>query len=286
MRFIMRIMALNAVTLMALSGCAPAAPTASQDVNTLVQQGMQTAQAIIDRTGWRQCPDPSCDPRGRSEHVLICRHFTSVSHSSTRRALQKARKQMCCLPWPFKIRAILRTLSMHGSFSQAMPERAATTSPMGYGCFGQLIWTPWMRRWFRTYAPTLAEHRTSGGAFHAFPVPGASWTRRRENWHSRTARVPIPGPGTIRRNHAFIHAHVLLVRGLTTDDKYLVTVILRTDAPFVKDLVSQQPITSQDQASAHFSDVNQRLNAAQPGDFSPSLDTLDTLVQSLSVFVQ
>jgi hypothetical protein len=77
-----------------------------------------------------------------------------------------------------------------------------------------------------------------------------------------------------------------IYQGLTADEMYLVTVLLGTDAPFVADLATGEPIMSQEIGGAYLIDLNQRINAAQAADFSPSLGTLDGLVQSLNIIEQ
>jgi hypothetical protein len=77
-----------------------------------------------------------------------------------------------------------------------------------------------------------------------------------------------------------------IYQGLTADEMYLVTVLLGTDAPFVADLATGEPIMSQEIGDAYLIDLNQRINAAQAADFSPSLGTLDGLVQSLNIIEQ
>ena len=74
-----------------------------------------------------------------------------------------------------------------------------------------------------------------------------------------------------------------LYQGLSADGKYLVTVLLDVEAPFVADLATGQPITSQEMGDAYLQMLNARVNSAQAGEFVPSLDVLDGLVQSIHI---
>ncbi|HEY5913573.1 MAG TPA: hypothetical protein VJA21_23545 [Verrucomicrobiae bacterium] len=74
-----------------------------------------------------------------------------------------------------------------------------------------------------------------------------------------------------------------IYQGITANQKYLVTVVLETDAPFIADLATGAPFTSGPEADAYVKTLNARINSAQPGEFSPSLDTFDQLIQSLGV---
>ena len=74
-----------------------------------------------------------------------------------------------------------------------------------------------------------------------------------------------------------------LYQGLTADEKYLLTVILGTDAPFAADLATGQPITSQETWAEYERQLSERMDAALPADFTPSLDVLDSLVQSIHI---
>jgi hypothetical protein len=73
--------------------------------------------------------------------------------------------------------------------------------------------------------------------------------------------------------------------GLTSDGKYLVSVVTNVNAPFIADLATGVMFTTQEEATANTTAINDRLNAASPEDFSPSLAILDALVQSIIVVV-
>lgn len=73
--------------------------------------------------------------------------------------------------------------------------------------------------------------------------------------------------------------------GLTSDGKYLVSVVTNVNAPFIADLATGALFTTQEEATANTTAINDRLNAASPEDFSPSLAILDALVQSIIVLV-
>lgn len=83
------------------------------------------------------------------------------------------------------------------------------------------------------------------------------------------------------RSTSLIYMYV----GLTSDGKYLVSVVTNADAPFIADLTTGALFTTQEEATASKTAFNDRLNAANPDDFSPSLAILDALVQSIIVLV-
>lgn len=78
---------------------------------------------------------------------------------------------------------------------------------------------------------------------------------------------------------------IYLYVGLTSDGNYLVSVTSGTDAPFIADLATGVLFTTQEEATASKTALNDRINAAASGDFTPNLDILDALVQSIIVLV-
>lgn len=78
---------------------------------------------------------------------------------------------------------------------------------------------------------------------------------------------------------------IYLFVGLAADGKYLVSVVSNVNAPFIADLATGALFTTQEEATANTTAINDRLNAASPEDFSPSLAILDALVQSIIVLV-
>lgn len=74
-----------------------------------------------------------------------------------------------------------------------------------------------------------------------------------------------------------------LYQGLTLDGQYMVTLIANIDAPFLEDLATGQPFTTNDEIIAYKNLVNNRLNTADPNQFNPPLSMLDRLVSSITI---
>ncbi|MFN8413594.1 MAG: hypothetical protein U0Z26_14510 [Anaerolineales bacterium] len=74
-----------------------------------------------------------------------------------------------------------------------------------------------------------------------------------------------------------------LYQGLTTDGKYIVTMIAQVDAPFLADLATGQPFASNEEALTYKNLVNDRLNTASPDQFSPSLTLVDKVIASIII---
>ena len=271
---------------MALSACTPAAPTASQDVNTLVRQGMQTAQASLTEQAGGDTPTPAVSqPAGTNTfsfadfHIGVAFIYPPAFAEGTQAEVIPALaiQDPGDPAYPEHARIIFTGYAGESRDNLADGVRVYRTADLD-AMDGSLV------QGIRAYLGGTSDKRQD------FPrIPGAA-----RIVDAQAKELPFQnGKGYRFLAQAQFGATMLsstrmfyLYEGLTADEKYLLTVVLRTDAPFVKDLVSQQPITSQDQASAHLAAVNDRLNAAKPADFSPSLDMLDALVKSLSVLEQ
>jgi len=78
---------------------------------------------------------------------------------------------------------------------------------------------------------------------------------------------------------------IYLYVGLTSDGKYLVSVVTNVNAPFIADLATGALFTTQEEATANTTAINDRLNPARPEDFSPRLAILAALLPSIIVLV-
>lgn len=94
-------------------------------------------------------------------------------------------------------------------------------------------------------------------------------------------QAPLP----VTNNELIYYFH-----GLSSDGSKYVQVILPVQAPFLaSDNNPASPLPADgipftmDQLDAYFGAVASKLNATAPSQFAPSLDTLDALVQSISV---
>lgn len=74
-----------------------------------------------------------------------------------------------------------------------------------------------------------------------------------------------------------------LYQGLSQDGQYMVSFVTSVDAPFISDLATGQAFNSEDEATTYKSQLNDRLNTADPNQFNPPLTTLDALVSSIVI---
>lgn len=73
-----------------------------------------------------------------------------------------------------------------------------------------------------------------------------------------------------------------LYQGITTDEKYFVSVIFTVDAPFLSSYVNQN-LTTNDEFATYYQTVNDLVNSTGSDQFEPSLSVLDTLVSSIII---
>jgi hypothetical protein len=73
-----------------------------------------------------------------------------------------------------------------------------------------------------------------------------------------------------------------MYQGFSNDGKYLVSVLIPINLPFLADLLNQE-LTTSEEAEIYFTKVDERVNAASPTDFEPPLNTLDEMIASLFV---
>jgi hypothetical protein len=73
-----------------------------------------------------------------------------------------------------------------------------------------------------------------------------------------------------------------LYQGITNDEKYFVSFIIKVDAPFLGKYIGK-PLTSNEEFASFYGTINQLIETSNGDQFSPSLNALDELIQSLVV---
>lgn len=73
-----------------------------------------------------------------------------------------------------------------------------------------------------------------------------------------------------------------MYQGVTEDEKYFLSFIVSVDAPFLAQYVDQ-PLTTVEEFETFYSNINNLIDAADGGQFAPSLKSLDELVSSIFI---
>lgn len=75
----------------------------------------------------------------------------------------------------------------------------------------------------------------------------------------------------------------MLYQGVTADEKYFVSFIIPIQAPFLSEFIGVPLAATSEEFSIYYQQVNERINAASPDEFTPSLSAVDELISSIVV---
>lgn len=272
-----------AVGVFTAAACAPAA-SPSQDIDSLVQQGLQTAQAQMT-TEAEGAPASQSQPAGTNT-FSFGDFGISISFTFPEGFPQGA------------LAEVLPRLAIQDPVDPEYPEHARIILT-GYAGEGRSNIAPGIRVFrvdeVNTMDPVVVARLQAvlaGTSDDRFDFPRLPFAGRTVDAQLRNLdfgsgagyRFLVQGSfdaSTLRGTRLYY-----LYQGLTTDGKYLVTVLMQPDAPFIEDLATGEPITSNEAGDAYLITLNERINAAQPADFAPSLEILDGLVRSLRILEQ
>ncbi len=293
-------MVLLTVALVA-AGCTPVAATPTADLDQLVQEGLQTAQAQITQQAPTEPAAPPAFTETAAPPAPTVAVVDAVETNSEFAFNSFGVNLRFFYPSTLKEGLAAETVaanSLGAPWEMDMPEHAvvyfsAYSDPASRDSNSHGI------RVYRVadlnaYDPTLIpaiqaflsgateEHRD----FPSHPFPGRSVDAQVKTVPFQNGmgyRFLVTGSfmAAAPRGTGLIYLYV----GLTSDGQYLVSMRSSVDAPMIADLANGVPFNTQEEATNVVNALNDRVNAAAPADFNPNLDTLDALVQSILVVI-
>jgi hypothetical protein len=73
-----------------------------------------------------------------------------------------------------------------------------------------------------------------------------------------------------------------MYQGVTNDEKYFVSFIMEVNAPFLTEFLNQ-PLTTGEEIESYFMNINNMVDSSPADQFNPSLTLLDELVSSVTI---